>query len=513
MKGYEILYNSLKDAKINFISGNPGTTEIPMLRSVDNYYLSLHDSIALGMADGYSLYNSGASMVNLHTMPGLGNSMAFLFTAKMNRSPVIVTAGQQDTRHLVYDPLLSGDTMSMVSDFVKYKYEIKNPEDIPVALKRAREIALTPPMGPVFLSFPMDIMDYNGEYYKQQYQDPNYNISDEEAIKDICDKINRAKNPAIVFGYEIDLYNAFKEAGEFAKKLGVKVYSEPLASRSTYNTEQDNYAGDLLPASTLMNLNFIENDLIVFIGGDIIFYPYLPSKPFAGKDVIFVGTDLSHKTGESYFMNPKLFLEKAKSLVNKKGNYHKSRDLTFPNKIARERLTMGVNYVLYMARKIFKDYTVVDESISATENVRSIFGYGSKKYFTAKTGQLGWALPASTGISVNNRKTLVIIGDGSFMYTVQSLWTMKKYNLPVKILVLNNGGYNILKSFADSYYPEMQNRDYLTLNLDIESISKGFNIDTMVASNDLGELEWLREGDGPKVLVVNTDKNIEKMFL
>ncbi len=513
MKGYEILYNALKDNKINFVSGNPGTTEIPMLRSINNYYLTLHDSIALGMADGYALYNSEASMVNLHTMPGLGNSMAFLFTAKMNRSPVIVTAGQQDTRHLVYDPLLSGDTLSLVSDFVKYKYEIKNAEDIPVALKRAREIALTPPMGPVFLSFPMDIMDYNGEYYKQMYSDPNYNIVDEDAVKYICDKINNSKNPAIVFGSEIDLYNAFNDAEEFAKKLGVKVYSEPLASRSTYNTDNDNYVSDLLPASTLMNLNFIENDLIIFIGGDIIFYPYLPSKPFTSKDVIFIGTDLSHKTGESYYMNPKLFLEKAKNLVNKKGNFHKNKDLTFPNKIARERLTMGVDYVLYSARKIFNGYTIVDESISATENVRSIFGYGNKKYFTAKSGQLGWAMAASLGISIKNGKTLVIIGDGSFMYTVQSLWTAKKYNLPVKFLVLNNGGYNILRSFADSYYPEMENRDYLTLNLDIESISNGFHIDTMIASNDLSELKWLKEGNEPKVLIVNTDKKVEKMFL
>ncbi len=513
MKGYEILYNALKENKIDFVSGNPGTTEIPMLRSINNYYLALHDSIALGMADGYSLYNSEASMVNLHTMPGIGNSMAFLFTAKMNRSPVIVTAGQQDTRHLVYDPLLSGDTLSMVSDFVKYKYEIKSPEDIPVALKRAREIALTPPMGPVFLSFPMDVMDYSGEYYKNFHSEPNYNIADEDAIKNICERINSAKNPAIVFGYEIDLYNAFTEAEEFAKKLGVKVYSEPLASRSTYNTSNDNYMGDLLPASTLMNLNFLENDLIIFIGGDIIFYPYLPSKPFIDKDVIFIGTDLSHRTGESYYINPKIFLEKARNLINKKSNFHRGKDLTFPNKIAREKLTMGVDYVLYNAKKIFGDYTVVDEAISATESVRSMFGYGHKKYFTAKTGQLGWAMAASLGIAVKNNKTLVIIRDGSFMYTVQSLWTAKRYNLPVKFLVLNNGGYNILRSFADSYYPEMENKDYLTLNLDIESISKGFHIDTMVASNDLNELKWLREGDEPKVLIVNTDKKIEKMFL
>ncbi len=513
MKGYEILSKTLDTLKLSMVFGNPGTTEIPLLRSVKNYYLTLHDSISVGMGDGYAQYNDTASLVNLHTLPGIGNSMAFINTAKANRSPVIITAGQQDTRHLVFDPLLSGDLLSLVSDSVKYKYEIKSPEDIPFAMKRAKLIAMTPPMGPVFVSFPMDMLDYTGEYYEPKDQKINLNLSDDDSVKEICDRINNSKNPAIVFGYEIDIYNAFEDAKKFAEKLGVPVYSEPLASRSTFDTASDLYNGDLLPGSTMMNLKLMENDLIVFIGGDITFYPYLPSKPFINKDVIFVGTDISYRTGESYYMNPKIFLRNALKLINKKGNFKRKMDYTKVTEIALERETMGVDYVLSKAKKVFNDYTIVDEAISSSEKVRSIFGYNYKKYFTAKSGQLGWASAASLGISIKNDRVLVVIGDGSFMYTIQSLWTAKRYNLPVKFLVLNNSGYNILKSFSKSYYPDVENADFFKLNLDIYSISRGFGIETETASGNLDELNWLKEGKIPKVLLVNVDKTVEKMFL
>ena len=78
MKGYEILEKTLDTLNLSPVFGNPGTTEIPMLRGIRKYYLTLHDSIALGMADGYSQYNNTASMVNLHSLPGLGNAMSFL---------------------------------------------------------------------------------------------------------------------------------------------------------------------------------------------------------------------------------------------------------------------------------------------------------------------------------------------------------------------------------------------------------------------------------------------------
>ena len=98
-------------------------------------------------------------------------------------------------------------------------------------------------------------------------------------------------------------------------------------------------------------------------------------------------------------------------------------------------------------------HVIVDEAISSSLLVRKHMGYSQRSYFTAKSGQLGWGMPAAAGISLKVPRVLQIVGDGSIMYTIQTLWTISNYNLPVKILVLDNGGYTILKSFSASFYP------------------------------------------------------------
>lgn len=503
----------LEDLDLYPLFGNPGTTELPALRNIRDYVLTLHDSISVGMADGLSQFTGKPKAVNLHTLPGLANSMAFLYTAKMNRTPLIITAGQQDMRHMVLEPLLYYNLESVVGDSVKYKYELRSTDDIAVALKRAKIIAQTPPMGPVFISMPMNVMDGESNYQKIKDYTFSNDLLNQEYVKLISDRIMSSKNPAIVFGYEIDMFNAFNEAEEFAEKLGCPVYGEPLSSRAVFNTSNRRFAGDLLPGSTLINLTLINNDLVVFIGGDFTLYPYLPSPVLPGKDLIFVGLNISPKLGEFYPMNPKLFLREIIKFVDKKCDYSRPKDLTFTTRVANERSSMGFNYVMNHAKKHFSDYTIVDEAISASYTVRNIFGYGPGKYFTAKSGQLGWGLPAAAGIGMVNDKVLLIIGDGSFMYTVQTLWTVKRYGIPLKVIVLKNNAYNILRSFAKSYYPDMENAPFLSFDLDIEKIAESFGIESETAGNDLKELGWLREGDYPKVLVVNVDRTVPKLFL
>ncbi|MEM0155618.1 MAG: thiamine pyrophosphate-binding protein, partial [Thermoplasmataceae archaeon] len=120
MRGYDIFEDALESLDLYPVFGNPGTTEIPMLRKVKGYVLTLHDSIAVGMADGAAQAGRGATLVNLHDLPGVANSMAFIHTARLNRSPIIITAGQQDMRHTFYDPLLYHNLLSLIGDAVKY---------------------------------------------------------------------------------------------------------------------------------------------------------------------------------------------------------------------------------------------------------------------------------------------------------------------------------------------------------------------------------------------------------
>ncbi len=512
MKGHEIFRKTLEDLKLDVIFGNPGSTEIPMLRGVDNYILTLHDSIAVGMADGYAQYLGRPSVVNLHTMPGVANSMAFIHTARQNRSPVIVTAGQQDTRHAYYEPLLWHDLQKLVGDAVKYSYEMKSADDIEKAVKKAYSISLEPPMGPVFLSFPMDVMDQDSQYSDFPHSIPNTSFIDHDAVEYVLTRIGESKSPAVILGSEVDAYGLHDLVEEFVESFGAPAYAEPFASRAPIRSRSTRYAGDLVPATSPINMSLLSHDLILNFGGDMMMYPYLPSRLLPGKNIINISLAPSYRQGEYIRSNPGLFMRELAKRAGKAGDFRRKENISLKGESARDRRNLGPSFVLAKARKFFTGYTIVDEAISSSPLVRSILGYSDRSYFTAKTGQLGWGLPAAAGIAMGNRKVLEIVGDGALMYTVQTLWTISSYNLPVKVLVLNNEGYSILKSFSKSFYPSVENVPYFSFRTDIKAISESFGVPARVADPSLTDMEWLSEGEGPKLLVVNVSKTTPSLF-
>lgn len=512
MKGHDLFHRTLSDLELSPLFGNPGSTEIPMLRGVGKYILTLHDSISAGMADGYAQYTGRPAVVNLHTLPGVANSMAFIHTAKANKSPVIITSGQQDTRHMYSEPLLWHDLSELVKGAVKYSYEVKDPADIEKSLKRAYSMSLQPPSGPVFVSFPMDIMDGEAEYSHLTHTIPNTDVLDQFQVNKVSELLNISTNPAIVAGSEIDQYDAHRELMELAETLGLPVYAEPLSSRAAVDSNSTSFAGDLPPATTAINLSLLKHDLILNIGGGFTIYPYLPSPLLPGKKVVTISMSPTFLHGEYVNSNPKLFLKELLKSTQRRWNYVKPSEEGMNSLIARERRTMGPNYVLQKVRKIFQGYTIVDEAISSSLLVRKNLGYSPKSYFTAKSGQLGWGLPAAAGISLAHSKVIEVVGDGSLMYSIQALWTISNYGLPVKILVLDNEGYTILKSFSQSYYPGVEKEQFLSFKTNISDIASSFGVEAKEAQNDLKELEWLREGEKPKLLVVHMSKSIPKLF-
>ena len=313
MKGYNTFNTTLKNMKLTPVFGNPGTTEIPMLEGVssDDYILTLHDSISVGMADGRAQLTRKPSIVNLHSILGVGNSMAFIYSAFVHRVPVIITAGEQDSRHIFYDPLLSGNISDMISPYVKYKFEVNSADDIEKSIRRAYISSMTPPYSLSFLGFPMDIMGEEGNYSGLNMPDSNSNFVDINAVKSIAEMINSSKNPVMITGYELDMYGGIQYARDFAGKLGIPVFAEPFASRAPFDSHDKNYAGDLPPVAALINDKLSGYDLIIIVGGDINLYPYSKADLLEGKEVIKIGMDISGKIGDSYVMNPAAFLQSA----------------------------------------------------------------------------------------------------------------------------------------------------------------------------------------------------------
>src|SRR6201993_520478 len=160
---WDVTYNLLRRLGLTTIFGNPGSTEQPFLKNFPSdfqYILGLQEATAVAMADGFAQATRRPALVNLHTAAGVGNGMCSIMSAFMNKTPLIITAGQQTSEMIICDPFLtSRDETMLPRPYVKWAYEPKRAEDVPRAIMRAYALALQPPAGPVYVSIPLDDWD------------------------------------------------------------------------------------------------------------------------------------------------------------------------------------------------------------------------------------------------------------------------------------------------------------------------------------------------------------------
>ena len=275
----EVTFDLLRQLGMTMVFGNPGSTELPFLRDFPDdfrYILGLQEASVLGMADGYAQGTGQAAFVNLHTGPGLGNAMGAMVTAWHNRTPLVVTAGQQDRRHLVLDPMLSGNLVELAQPYVKRSHEPERAEDVPRELMRAYHMAMQAPKGPVFVSIPMNDWDVECEPppSHEVYHEP---VPDSEGIKKFAQVLAGAERPAIVAGAWVDRKGAFYDTVALAEKLKAAVWEAPLASRAGFPQNHPLFQGSLAPAQKQVAEQLSGHDVVLVLGAPVfLYYPYVP---------------------------------------------------------------------------------------------------------------------------------------------------------------------------------------------------------------------------------------------
>src|SRR5438132_11567739 len=149
------------------IFGNPGSTELPLFREFPRdfrYVLGLQEAVVVGMADGFAQATRNAAFVNLHSAAGVGHAMGNIFSAHKNRTPLVITAGQQARSIMPFDPFLfSAQATELPKPYVKWSCEPARAQDVPVAIARAYYVAMQEPRGPVLVSIPVDDWDQPAE--------------------------------------------------------------------------------------------------------------------------------------------------------------------------------------------------------------------------------------------------------------------------------------------------------------------------------------------------------------
>jgi benzoylformate decarboxylase len=290
MLGIEAFLEVLAASGVRYIFGNPGSTELPFSDALAQdgrfqYVFGLHEGPLTAMGDGYALASGKLGVVCVHISCGVGNAMGMMYNAYCAGSPLLLVAGQQDRRLRLGEPVLEGDTVAVTRPWTKWSYEIQRVEDVPLAVRRAVQTALTPPTGPVFLSLPVDVQleDASGLDVSPPHIPDRRVRPPAEALERALEMLAQARNPAILAGSRVTEADAVPELARLAQCLGAPVFAEQQTSHGRLPMPADHplYAGALPLWGPDIRSRLNEFDIILVVGMDLLrLYIYqTPDRP------------------------------------------------------------------------------------------------------------------------------------------------------------------------------------------------------------------------------------------
>src|SRR5271154_3597244 len=270
----EVTYQLLRDLGMTVIFGNPGSTELPFLRDMPSefkYVLALHERSAGGMALGYAMARGKAAFVNLHSIASAGNGLSGLIDAFYCHAPLVVTTGQQDRRHILAEPFLVSRAVEAVKPYVKWACEPLRAEDVPAAIARGYYLAVQPPMGPVFISIPMD--DWTHQCQPLAHREVTQTVlPDPAALDEVVHALDSSRSPALVVGSQIEEDRGWHEVVALAEHLNADVYQQPIAPRWTFPRTHRLFRGGLLPAQQPLADQLADYDTVIVLGAPVFLY-------------------------------------------------------------------------------------------------------------------------------------------------------------------------------------------------------------------------------------------------
>lgn len=524
-------YDLLRNLGIKVICGNPGSTEETFLSNFPKdftYIMALQEASVVGIADGISQSIRKPVIVNVHTGVGIGNGMGNILTAYQNKTPLILTSGNQTRNMLLLEPLLTNIEPTMLPlPWVKWAYQPCCAEDVPPSFMRAYATAVQEPQGPVYLSIPLD--DWAKKTSKSvvmrkisERQSPDPRICQEFATK-----INNSVHPVIIYGSDIARSNAWNEAILFAEKVNAPVWSGPFTERTPFPETHPLYQGQLKSSIRGLFEEIKDHDLIIVVGAPVFrYYPYVPGKYISEKSNLLLVSDdpdviAKAPIGDSLLCNSKLFFEHITPNIT---NKHKKVPTRSPPPDMKDELVpfTQIMTLQLLKKQLPEDFILTEECPSIVSYMQDIIRIDKPDtFYTFASGGLGWTMPASIGLSIGekmmnrNRPVICLIGDGSFQYSLQSLFTGVQHKTHVIYIVFQNNEYGILKEFA--LLEKTPNVPGLDLpNLDIVSLAKGYGAYSVLISSQFEfttEIKKALDVKQVSVIVVPTKKVVGSLTI
>ncbi|MBI2530746.1 MAG: thiamine pyrophosphate-binding protein [Deltaproteobacteria bacterium] len=468
---------------VEYVFGLPGTSGQEFIGTIADqekirFILAMHETCVVSMADGHARVTGRPQLAQVSTLPGSANSVGALYDAYRDRSPVIVTSTNVDTRIDGRDSHTEGKSLvEMTKQFTKWSAEVHRADRIPEYLNRAFKVASTPPTGPVYLALPSNLL---GETIKVANPDAERSritpriAGDPEALAQAAKMLAQAKRPLIVAGSGIARAGATEELIKLAEMIAAPVVMEPRYSFLAFPTThpQSFQIAERQPSFDLPVWG--EPDVILAIGCRLIReYRYLPEpviKPetrciHIEEDPWEIGKVFPVDVG--VIADPRSALRSLVDIYPKvaPSSEVKTERLEYLRKAKAQataeiesRVTQGWDATPISAARlaramdglIEKNALIVNESPTSKDIIMANFQFTlGRDYFSNSSGGfLGWGLGAAIGAKLASPKRRVVacLGDGSTMFGLQGLWTLAKYRIPLLVIVFNNRAYMAVKN-------------------------------------------------------------------
>ncbi|RZH66580.1 thiamine pyrophosphate-binding protein [Natrinema altunense] len=487
--GADLFTDALEAYGVDYVFGNPGTTELPIMDAIGDsdleYRLGLHEDIAVGMAGGYAQRRryhahhddsiTPVGVANLHIAPGLAHGLGNLYAAKITGAPLVVTAGNHSTDFRHEEPILSGRLADMAREFCKWSDEVLDVSALPTMLRRAFRVAMTPPTGPVFLGLPLDVMLAETDAEPDRLGPiPNAGSGDPAQLERAAGLLAEADEPVLVVGDHVARSgaDAVAAAVELAEATGARVHGEILSCEVDFPTDHEQWVS-YLPTSEEAASTLLDTDTICFAGVSTNTTLTRHEEALVDSDTTCIHlSDDSWQVGKNQpadaavIGDPGLVMQGITERVQPALSENVVADrLEAVAEIAEmvesrmagsgeaegDDLRASKAQLVDAMERVAGDAAIVDEGVTSKYAMLTRWDLAPEQYISNKGGGLGYGLPAAVGAAVAEeqrdepRDVVGFIGDGSYQYYPHSIYSAARYGLDLTVVISDNRNYRILK--------------------------------------------------------------------